>query len=413
MIVIKEDGGCPIKLWVSSLNNVEAGAMEQLKQLSLMPFVKPHISVMPDVHIGQGACIGSVIPTTDAIIPSAVGVDIGCGMVAIQTDLKDGDLTNLTTLRHDIEGTIPNGRSDHGGHKDIGGWRGRITDRIRNVWDEELATGFEYINTHIHDVSRTNNINHLGTLGTGNHFIEISKDQDGSIWVMVHSGSRGVGNRLGVLSIRQAKDLMDKFHISLPNPDLAYFPRDTQECADYLEVVNWCQHFAKLNRILMVESALHVLSDHVREVVHEQNRISCHHNYVRQENHFGNNLFITRKGAIRAGGKVDKEGEWCGDWGIIPGSMGTKSYIVRGKGNKESFFSASHGAGRKLSRKAAKATFDNLDVMEQTQGVECKKDHSILDEIPGAYKDIDTVIDLQKDLIDVQHVLHPILCVKG
>lgn len=420
MIAYKKPKSCPIKLWVDKLEDVEPDAIKQLEELARLPFVGPHIAVMPDVHVGKGACIGSVIPTKDAIIPSAVGVDIGCGMLAIETNRfveefilnateKEYDLNKVRTT---IERFVPVGRTNNGHYaKDTGSWQSRIPNSVKEIWEQHLYQGFERIKAWTYpDLDKTNNINHLGTLGTGNHFIELSSDETGTMWVIVHSGSRGVGNKLGALSIQTAKKLMDKYHIQLDNPDLAYFPRDTREFDDYMDIVQWCQDFAKFNRILIVENVLKTLAD--IDEVDEINRISCHHNYVRIENHNGKNLYLTRKGAIRAGGK-EVNGIWNGDYGVIPGSMGTQSFIVRGKGNSDSFNSASHGAGRKMSRTAAKNTFKQIDIEEQTAGVECKKDNSIVDEIPGSYKDINEVMRLQQDLVYVEHTLTPFLCIKG
>jgi len=406
MIVIKEPSGCPIKLWVNNIEDVETGALEQLKQLSKLPFVKPYIAIMPDIHSGIGACIGSVIPTTDCIIPSAVGVDIGCGCIAIKTGSRAREFIekhDLIYVRKFIEANIPIGRTENGDSKhDNGSWTESIPHSVEEIWYDSLNDGFNLICENIYDVSNTNSLNHLGTLGSGNHFIELSEDENGFLWVMVHSGSRGVGNRLGVLSIRTAKEVMERYHIKLENPDLAYLPRDTKEFENYMFILKWCQDYARLNRILMAETVLEILN------LLEDQRISCHHNYLRIENHIenhhGKNLYITRKGAIRAG---------LGDWGVIPGSMGTKSYIVKGKGNPDSFESASHGAGRKMSRTEARKLFSSKDAETQTLGIECRKDPGIVDEIPGAYKNIENVMELQSDLVEIVHTLTPMLCIKG
>ena len=396
------NGKSQVKVWT---NEIDDNAILQLENLANMPFIHKHVAVMPDVHWGMGATIGSVIPTNGAIIPAAVGVDLGCGMMAVQTSLTANDLPdNLHSIRCDIEAAVPHGRTDNGGKNDVGGWQEMPLDhsarwlRIEKEYDEIIAK---------HPKAKSfNNFNHMGTLGTGNHFIEVCLDEDDSVWVMLHSGSRGAGNRIGSYFISQAKREMERYHIDefLPDQDLSYMVEHTDIFDDYCDAVMWAQDFAAENRKAMMQAVLGVMHSHFGNFGLVKEAINCHHNYIARENHFGANVIVTRKGAIRARD---------GDLGIIPGSMGAKSFIVRGKGNKDSFCSCSHGAGRKLGRREAKRMFTADDLAEQTQGIECPKDESRVDEIPAAYKSIDEVMNNQSDLVDIVHTLHQVVNVKG
>lgn len=392
MKVLIENGLKPIKIWT---DDVEASAMAQLKNIASLPFIHSNgVAAMPDVHAGIGATVGSVIATDKAVIPAAVGVDIGCGMNAVRLSLKASDLPdNLSVIRAQIERDVPLGAG--GAHK---------TDREPTL-NEALSNGFDLISQKHPALAKNKRQAQLGTLGSGNHFIEICIDENQDVWVMLHSGSRGVGNLIGRYFIEKAKRRMEQYFIHLPDGDLAYFPEDTDDFNDYVEAVNWAQDYALENRRVMMQAVIAAMRRHIEvDFTITQEAINCHHNYVERENHFGRNLWVTRKGAIRA-----REG----DLGIIPGSMGQRSYIVRGKGNAQSYCSCSHGAGRKMSRTEARKFFSVSDLVSQTEGVECRKDDSVLDEIPGAYKDIDQVMENQKDLVEVLHVLKQVLCVKG
>lgn len=394
--------GKPVKIWS---NEVDDNAMVQLENMSRMPFIHKHIAAMPDVHWGMGATIGSVIPSKGAIIPAAVGVDLGCGMMAVKTTLNANDLPdNLHALRCDIEAAVPHGRSDNGRSNDKGGWS-ELPIEIENRW-KRLSSYYDAIISKHPKSKGFNNANHLGTLGTGNHFIEICLDENSDVWVMLHSGSRGAGNKIGSYFIEQAKLEMERYHITpyLPDKDLSYLVEHTEIFDDYCNAVLWAQDFAEENRKAMMQAVLTVMHKHFGNFGMESTAINCHHNYIARENHYGANVIITRKGAIRA-----REG----DMGIIPGSMGAKSFIVRGKGNKESFCSCSHGAGRKLGRKEAQRLYTADDLAEQTKGIECPKDESRIDEIPAAYKSIDTVMANQSDLVEIVHTLRQVVNVKG
>lgn len=394
--VITDPGARPIKIWT---NDIEDEALVQAKNLARLPFIAGNgVALMPDVHAGKGSTVGSVIATDKAIIPAAVGVDIGCGMNAVRLSLKAADLPDsLTTIRHQIERDVPLGAG--GAHQRTetldrnytrlpsdGGNLTRVLGTVSANWFKKAGC-------------------QLGTLGSGNHFIELCIDENQDVWVMLHSGSRGIGNMIGSYFIEKAKRRMEQHFIHLPDGDLAYIPEDTDDFKDYMEAVEWAQNYALENRKVMMEVVLAALRRHISvEFTITQEAINCHHNYVARESHFGRNLWVTRKGAIRA-----REG----DLGIIPGSMGQRSYIVRGKGNLESYCSCSHGAGRRMSRSAARKHFTVDDLRAQTAGVECDKTTDVLDEIPGAYKDIDVVMDNQSDLVEVVHVLKQVLCVKG
>jgi len=395
-----------VKAWTKGVP-LEKEAEQQLMNVAQMPFVHSHIAVMPDVHWGLGATIGSVIPTLKAIIPAAVGVDIGCGMMAVQTSLKATDLPeNLKDIRSNIEKAVPHGRTHNGGPGDRGAWSD-IPDLQAEVW-KDLASGLESIAEKNSKVMRkhSNNVNHLGTLGTGNHFIEVCLDEADQVWFMLHSGSRGIGNRIGTYFIDLAKQDIRRLHINVPDINLAYFPEGSEHFNEYVEAVEWAQVFAKTNRELMMKAVIKAVQNSKGIPPFEANleAVNCHHNYVARENHFGENVLVTRKGAVRAR---------LGDMGIIPGSMGAKSYIVRGLGNKDSFDSCSHGAGRAMSRTEAKRRFSVDDHIKATEGVECRKDRDVIDETPAAYKDIDAVMEAQKDLVEIAHTLRQIICVKG
>jgi len=395
-----------VKAWPKVVP-LEKEAEQQLMNVAQMPFVHSHIAVMPDVHWGLGATIGSVIPTLKAIIPAAVGVDIGCGMMAVQTSLKATDLPeNLKDIRSNIEKAVPHGRTHNGGPGDRGAWSD-IPDLQAEVW-KDLASGLESIAEKNPKVMRkhSNNVNHLGTLGTGNHFIEVCLDEADQVWFMLHSGSRGIGNRIGTYFIDLAKQDIRRLHINVPDINLAYFPEGSEHFNEYVEAVEWAQVFAKTNRELMMKAVIKAVQNSKGIPPFEANleAVNCHHNYVARENHFGENVLVTRKGAVRAR---------LGDMGIIPGSMGAKSYIVRGLGNKDSFDSCSHGAGRAMSRTEAKRRFSVDDHIKATEGVECRKDRDVIDETPAAYKDIDAVMEAQKDLVEIAHTLRQIICVKG
>ena len=402
--VIATEKGVPIKAWTKGVP-LEDQARAQLLNVAQLPFIFKWVAAMPDVHWGIGATVGSVIPTKGAIIPAAVGVDIGCGMMAVQTGLNARDLPdNLKPIRSAIEKAVPHGRTNHGGKGDVGGWQ-QIPARNAEIW-QSLKPRYDAILERHPKLDRGNHANHLGTLGTGNHFIEVCLDEADNVWFMLHSGSRGVGNRMGSYFIELARKDMQKFFINLPDKDLAYFSEGTEHFDDYVEAVEWAQDFARFNRDLMMEQIVNAVrtSGEVRPFVAELKAINCHHNYVARESHYNQNILVTRKGAVRA-----REG----DMGIIPGSMGARSYIVRGKGNPESFMSCSHGAGRAMSRAEAKRRFTIEDHRRLTEGVECRKDADVIDETPAAYKSIEAVMAAQSDLVEVVHTLHQVVCVKG
>jgi tRNA-splicing ligase RtcB len=402
--VLNIEGGKPVKMWTRGVP-VEDEAREQLAKTARLPFIYKHLAVMPDVHVGKGSTIGSVIPTLGAIIPAAVGVDIGCGMMAAKTTLTASDLPdNLAPLRAAIEKAVPHGSSpQRRGGRDVGSWNAP-PQPVDLAW-AALKPEFDAICEKTPRLKNTNNYKHLGTLGSGNHFIEICLDEAGAVWFMLHSGSRGVGNAIGTHFIELAKKDMQTHFINLPDQDLSYLTEGTRHYDDYIEAVGWAQKFARTNREVM----MHNLIAAVRSVIAKPfethvEAVNCHHNYVQQERHFGQDVLVTRKGAVSA-----REGEL----GIIPGSMGAKSFIVRGRGNPESFNSCSHGAGRTMSRTAAKKRYTLQDQIKATEGVECRKDANVIDEIPMAYKDIDAVMLAQRELVDVVHVLKQIVCVKG
>ena len=393
----------PIKAWTRGVP-IEDSAMAQLRNVASLPFIHRHVAVMPDVHWGMGATVGSVIPTLGAIIPAAVGVDIGCGMMAARTSIRAEHLPDsLAAVRSTIEAAVPHGRTDNGGRNDVGAWADEPSVFARDRW-ADLEAGYTAIVDKHPKAAHPRGLGHLGTLGTGNHFIELCLDEDGAVWVMLHSGSRGVGNRFGSYFIEKAKHEMRRWFINLPDQDLAYFPEGSEGFGDYFKAVSWAQKYARANREAMMDAVLDVLKVHFPDLAVTQEAVNCHHNYVTRERHFGKDVYITRKGAVRAG-----EGEL----GIIPGSMGARSFIVRGKGNPDSFCTCSHGAGRAMSRNEAKRRFTVEDHVRATEGVECRKDASVIDETPMAYKDIDAVMAAQADLVDIVHTLRQVVCVKG
>ena len=398
-----------IKAWTRGVP-VKEEAMKQLRNVASLPFIHKHIAVMPDVHWGMGSTIGSVIPTKGAIIPAAVGVDIGCGMMAVQTSLVASDLPDsLANLRLEIEAAIP-----VGGPGIKGSWletgRGDTPGSVDVAWSgdgTELALGHQYEHILKRHPKAGNRLTaeQLGTLGTGNHFIEVCLDETDRVWIMLHSGSRGPGNRIGQYFIEAAKKEMRRWFINLPDVNLSYVVEGSELFDDYITAVEWAQEFAKTNRHLMMERVMRAMRDTVPVKFQARvEAIDCHHNYVSRENHFGANVWLTRKGAVRAR---------TGDMGIIPGSMGERSFIVRGKGNADAFHSCSHGAGRVMSRTQARKLFTLDDHTAATKGVECRKDAGVLDETPRAYKDIDAVMAAQADLVEVVHTLKQVVCVKG
>jgi len=404
--VLDVEGGRPVKMWTRGVP-VEEEARQQLAHTARMPFIYRHMAAMPDVHLGKGSTIGSVIPTLGAVIPAAVGVDIGCGMMAAKTTLGASDLPdNLGPLRNAIERAVPHGMSPRtraAKGRDQGAWD-TPPPAVDTAW-MALKDEFDAICRTTPKLRHSNNYRHLGTLGSGNHFIEICLDEEGFVWFMLHSGSRGVGNAIGSHFIEVARQDMRTHIANLPDKDLAYLKEGTQHYDDYVEAVGWAQKFARMNREVMMRNLIAA----VRTVIHKPfethlEAVNCHHNYVQKEHHFGQDVLVTRKGAVSAR---------TGELGIIPGSMGAKSYIVRGKGNPDSFHSCSHGAGRTMSRTEAKRRYSVDDQVRATQGVECRKDAGVIDEIPMAYKDIDAVMQAQSDLVEVVHTLKQIVCVKG
>ncbi|MBI1732514.1 MAG: RtcB family protein [Gammaproteobacteria bacterium] len=389
-------GLVPVKIYT---DDIEPSAMQQLRDLGQLDIVYGHVAAMPDAHTGIGSTVGAVIPTQGAIIPAAVGVDIGCGMNALRLSLEAGQLPdNLRLVRAAIESAVPVGFSAHdqpvvrsGELKDLG-------RRLRQIFDRHPQLKRMQRNADRVWAQQ------LGSLGGGNHFIELCIDESGRVWVMLHSGSRGVGNAIGRYFIDLARKDMTRQQAQLPHRDLAYLREGSEHFDDYVEAVHWAQEYALVNRREMMRLILEAVAPHLPPFQCTAEAINCHHNYVAIEQHAGQRLYITRKGAIRAG---------QGELGIIPGSMGARSFIVRGKGNPESWCSCAHGAGRRMSRTDARRRFSRADLEQQTAGVECRKDTGVVDEIPGAYKDIDTVMANQSDLVDVVHTLKQVVCVKG
>ena len=430
-VEMKEGSYVPVKIWTK---DIEESAFNQVINLSRMPFIYKHVAVMPDAHAGIGSTVGTVIATDKAIIPAAIGVDIGCGMMACKLPVTAEDLPdNLFEMRCAIEKAVPHGRTDNGGANDVGSFHEQYDNSLgvayltgggEKVFDASSpfsgyyrSLNHRFLNEVISKAPKLQRLwektwKQIGTLGTGNHFIELCLDTDKNVWIMLHSGSRGVGNAIGMYYIELAREDMRKWFINLPDKDLAYLPEGTDHFDEYITAMTWAQDYAAANREVMFRYILKAIEPFFdgkspEYMVPEEIKvkaIQCHHNFCTRENHFKHNIWVTRKGAVRAR---------KGDLGIIPGSMGTKSYIVCGKGNKESFESCSHGAGRRMSRRAAKNQFTYKDVEEQTLGVECRKDKDVVDEIPAAYKDIDEVMSNQTDLVEIVTELKQVLCVKG
>ena len=396
--------GVPVKAWTVGVP-FEAEARAQLERVAELPFIHKWVAAMPDVHLGIGATVGSVIPTRGAIIPAAVGVDIGCGMIASRTSLLASQLPDdLRAIRSAIEAAVPHGRTDNGGRNDKGAWS-RPPEAQRAAW-KELQPGYDRIIEKHPKLDRGSHVGHLGTLGTGNHFIEVCIDERDHVWFMLHSGSRGVGNRIGTFFIQLAKRDMERWFVKLPDADLAYFPEGSEHFDDYVAAVEWAQGYARKNRELMLDAVVAAVraTGLVPPFTSAVEAVNCHHNYVSREHHYGADVLVTRKGAVSA-----RQGEL----GIIPGSMGARSFIVRGLGNPESFHSCSHGAGRAMSRGEAKRRFSVAEHALATAGVECRKDEDVIDETPAAYKSIDQVMHAQRSLVEIVHTLRQVVCVKG
>jgi len=407
----------PVKVWDGNgAVPMDDATLAQALDIAGLPFIHKHVALMPDAHWGLGATVGSVIATKNAVIPAAVGVDIGCGMLAIPTGWRAPEIVGwLDRLRAAIEVAVPHGRSDHGRiDTDEGGWKLRPLEEVKEVYDREFRAGLNELMERDRGVfaqgrtrPHTHAWNMLGTLGGGNHFIEVCLERGtDTVWLMLHSGSRGIGNRIARYFIARAQEKCAAWHSKLPNKDLSFFPRGEKAYDDYLFALDWCQRYAWENRLLMMRQALRAINATLGEdrAPRAADLIHCHHNYAAIENHFGENVIVTRKGAVRA-----REG----DLGIIPGSMGAKSFIVRGLGNPESFHSCSHGAGRVMSRTAARRTITKEQHAADTHGVHCRKDETVLDESPRAYKDIDAVMAAQVDLVEPATVLKQVVCVKG
>ncbi|HEU4353421.1 MAG TPA: RtcB family protein [Burkholderiales bacterium] len=390
------EGLVPVKVYTGE---IEPEARAQLVNISCLPIVHHHVAAMPDVHLGIGATVGSVIPTKRAIIPAAVGVDIGCGMMATRLSLTGNELdeSSLKKVFAQISRDVPVGFGQHSDRDARTGAAKQFQKGLRRILDKHPGIGKR--------VGRNSSwVHQLGTLGGGNHFIEVCLDEANRVWAMLHSGSRGIGNAIGTYFIELAKRDAQRHNMRLPDADLAYFPEDGQHFDDYVEAIGWAQDYARANREEMTDLVLDAMRRHLSSFEVAGAAVNCHHNYVEREEHYGESVWLTRKGAIRAG---------AGELGIIPGSMGARSYIVRGKGSAESFHSCAHGAGRLMSRNAAQKRFSTKDLADQTEGVICRKDKGVIDEIPGAYKPIDEVMANQSDLVEVVHTLKQVVCVKG
>ncbi|MCQ4165794.1 RtcB family protein [Tahibacter harae] len=399
---LQDPGAVPVKAWINGVT-LDSKARDQLRNLARLPIVGPWVAAMPDVHAGIGATVGSVVPTAGAIIPAAVGVDIGCGMMAYQTTLSVGQLPDsLRDIRHDIERAVPHGFVTVPGRSLKGNWV--IAPNSAGTRWRGLEQRYRRLVERHPRISHKSPLSQLGSLGGGNHFIELCLDEAGKVWVMLHSGSRGAGNAIGQYFIEKARNEMQKQQANLPDRDLAYFSEGSVLFDDYVAAVEWAQEYAAQNREQMMETVLTVLRKHLPAFQLTRMAINCHHNYVQRETHFGRELFVTRKGAVSA-----RQGQL----GIIPGSMGAKSFIVRGLGNEESFCSCSHGAGRVMSRTEAKKRITLGEHREATAHVECRKDADVIDESPAAYKPIDAVMEAQRDLVEIVHTLRQVVCVKG
>lgn len=400
-----ENSKVPIKCWIGDMG-IEEAARKQLINLSTLPFIYKHLAVMPDVHSGKGSTIGTVIVTKGAIIPAAVGVDLNCGMSAVLTSLTASDLPdNLLNLRLKIEAAVPHGRTNNGSVRDKGAW-GELRNDYLDFFKKFMGQLSPIVEKHPKlEKASLRAPYHAGTLGSGNHFIELCLDEGGGVWVMLHSGSRGIGNAIGSYFIEKAKEDMKRWFINLPDTDLSYIPQGSTLFNDYFEALDWTSRYASLNRELMMNAVLKALSEEINKpFTSNLLAVNCHHNYVRWERHFGENVIVTRKGAVDAHEDV---------LGIIPGSMGAKSFIVRGKGNREAFSSCSHGAGRIMSRTEARKTITLKQHKQDTMGVECEKSESVLDESPKAYKNIDEVMLAQSDNVEIIYTLKQVLCIKG
>jgi tRNA-splicing ligase RtcB len=402
MYELIETHGAPIKAWIQGVPCEEA-AKRQLRNIATLPFIHKWVAAMPDVHLGRGSTVGCVIATRGAVIPAAVGVDIGCGMMALRTELERSRLpAGLAHVRAAIERAIPHGRSNDGGRGDVGAWD-EAPHRVQRRWNE-LLPGYERVIKAHRGARHRSPDCQLGTLGTGNHFVEVCVDEQDRVWFMLHSGSRGAGNRIATYFTMLAQKLVAGAGVHLVDRDLAYLTEGSPEFDGYVEAVHWAQEYALVNRELMMEAMVEA----VRKMVHARpgasTVINCHHNYIAHENHYGEDVLVTRKGAVRARD---------GDLGIIPGSMGARSFIVKGRGNPESFQSCSHGAGRAMSRGDAKRQFTLQDHARATRDVECRKDAAVIDETPMAYKPIEAVMAAQADLVEIEHTLRQIVCVKG
>jgi len=393
---VLDGNAAPVKIWT---DDIDEGSKAQLANIASLPFIHHHVAAMPDVHLGIGATIGSVIATHQAIIPAAVGVDIGCGMVAARLSLTANDIDEkrLKKVFDQISRDVPVGRDQH--------TDGRVLVDAVRPFEPGLKALTERHPQLLKAFGKFSKwANQMGTLGGGNHFIEVCLDEREQVWVMLHSGSRGIGNAIATYFIELARKDMERHMIHLPDRDLAYFTEGSEHFADYVEAVHWAQEYAMANRQTMLDIVLLGLARHLPPFSVTTEAVNCHHNYVAREHHYGADVWVTRKGAIRAG---------QGELGIVPGSMGARSYIVRGKGNAESFCSSAHGAGRRMSRTAATRRFTEADLARQTEGVICRKDKGVVDEIPGAYKDIDEVMANQHDLTEILHTLKQVVCVKG
>ena len=393
---VLDGNATPVKIWT---DDIDEGSKAQLANIASLPFMHHHVAAMPDVHLGIGATIGSVIATHQAIIPAAVGVDIGCGMVAARLSLTANDIDErrLKKVFDQISRDVPVGRDQHAD--------GRVLVDAVRPFEPGLKALTERHPQLLKAFGKFSKwANQMGTLGGGNHFIEVCLDEREQVWVMLHSGSRGIGNAIATYFIELARNDMARHMIHLPDRDLAYFAEGSEHFADYVEAVHWAQEYAMANRQAMLDLVLAGLARHLPPFTVTTEAVNCHHNYVAREHHYGADVWVTRKGAIRAG---------QGELGIVPGSMGARSYIVRGKGNAESFCSSAHGAGRRMSRTAATRRFTEADLARQTEGVICRKDKGVVDEIPGAYKDIDEVMANQRDLTEILHTLKQVVCVKG
>ena len=391
-----EEGRVPVRIYT---DEVEAGARQQLVNVSKLPIIHHHVAAMPDVHAGIGATVGTVMATHRAVIPAAVGVDIGCGMIAARTSLtaNDFDEQRLKRVFDQVSRDVPVGRDQHKEGRALTDAAKPFGRRLRKIMEKHPPLEKRFPRTQ-------NWVQQMGSLGGGNHFIEVCLDEANRAWVMLHSGSRGIGNAIGTYFIELARRDAERRELRLPDRDLAYFEEGAEHFDDYVEAVGWAQDYAAANRNAMMDLVVEAMRRHLPAFEVTDEAVNCHHNYVEREHHYGADVWVTRKGAIRAG---------AGELGIIPGSMGARSYIVRGKGSKESFESCAHGAGRRMSRTQAQKAYTAQDVVEQTQGVVCRKDRGVVDEIPAAYKPIDEVMANQSDLVETVHTLKQVICVKG